>query len=438
MAERRGERLSPSHPRDVGPRPQPPAAGKPWSPGEQLAAFLRNVAQTSDSPMALVVERAEGCVLHTAGGREYLDLLAGIGVAALGHGNERVLAAIREQAEKHLHVMVYGELVQQSQAALARRLCGLLPPSLDNVYFTNSGTEAVEGALKLARKATGRSWLLSCNGGFHGDTMGSVSVGGNPVYKTPFEPLLGDVAQIDFNSFEALHCIDERHAAVIVEPVQAEAGVVLPKPGWLAALRARCTEVGALLVFDEVLTGMGRCGTMFAFEQMDAVPDVLVLAKALGGGLPLGAFLASRQVMRTLSRDPALAHVTTFGGHPLSCAAGLASLEVMLEQDLPGRAARLGAWFAEKLRSRLTAPAVREVRHAGLLIGIEMESAALASAFTTACRSEGLLLGWTLHDDRVVRLAPPLVIREAELDDASLRMERALARVRNPNATKSG
>jgi len=427
MEKRRGERLSSS-----------PGAKQAWTPGEQLAAFLRNVAQTSDSPLALVVERAEGCTLHTAGGREFLDLLAGIGVAALGHGNPRVLAAIREQAEKHLHVMVYGEMVQQSQVALARRLCGLLPAGLDNVYFTNSGTEAVEGALKLARKATGRTWLLSCHGGFHGDTMGSVSVGGNPIYKAPFEPLVGDVAQIDFNDFDALLCIDERYAAVIVEPVQAEAGVILPKPGWLAALRARCTEVGALLIFDEVITGMGRTGSLFAFEQYGAVPDVLVLAKALGGGLPLGAFIASRSVMRTLARDPALSHVTTFGGHPLSCAAGLAALEVILEDELPARAARVGAWFAERLRQRLPAPAVRDVRHAGLLIGIEMDTAAHAAAFTQACRSEGLLLGWTLHDDRVVRLAPPLVIREAELDDASLRMERALARVLNPKATKRG
>lgn len=401
---------------------------RPWTPGEQLASFLRHVAQTSDSPLGLVVESARGCTVTTAGGREWLDLLAGIGVAALGHGNERVLDAIRAQAGKHLHVMVYGEVVQQAQVALASRLCGLLPPGLDNVYFTNSGTEAVEGALKLARKATGRTWLLSCHGGFHGDTMGSVSVGGNPVYKTPFEPLVGDVAQIDFGDFDALLCIDERYAAVIVEPVQAEAGVILPKPGWLAALRARCTEVGALLVFDEVLTGFGRTGTLFAFEREGVVPDVLVLAKALGGGLPLGAFVASRSVMRTLARDPALSHVTTFGGHPLSCAAGLAALEVLLDEKLPERASRLGEWFVARLRNRLPAPAVREIRHAGLLVGIEMESAARAVAFTNACRGEGLLLGWTLHDDRVVRLAPPLVITEAELDDASLRMERALAR----------
>lgn len=407
------------------------SAEGPWTAGEQLAAFLRNVAQTSDSPLGLVVERAAGCTLHTAGGREYLDLLAGIGVAALGHGNPRVLDAIRAQAEKHLHVMVYGEVVQHSQVALARRLCGLLPKELDNVYFTNSGTEAVEGAIKLARKATGRTWLLSCHGGFHGDTMGSVSIGGNTVFKKPFEPLIGDVAQIDFNAFDAIDCIDGRYAAVVVEPVQAEAGVILPKPGWLAALRARCSQVGALLVFDEVLTGFGRTGSLFAFEREGVVPDVLVLAKALGGGLPLGAFVASRSVMRSLARDPALSHVTTFGGHPLSCAAGLAALEVLLEQDLPARAAKLGAVFAERLRERLPAPAVREIRHAGLLVGIEMESSAMAAAFTSACRDEGLLLGWTLHDDRVVRLAPPLVISEAELDDAGLRMQRALARVRD-------
>ncbi len=412
MAERRGKRLS----------------SRGLTPGEQLAGFLRNVAQTSDSPLGLVVERASGSTLFTAGGREYLDLLAGIGVAALGHGNTRVLDAIRTQAEKHLHVMVYGEVVQEAQVALARRLAGLLPPTLDNVYFTNSGTEAIEGALKLARKATGRTWLLSFRGGFHGDTMGSVSVGGNPVYKTPFEPLLPDVAQLVFNDFEGLECIDERCAAVLVEPVQAEAGVVLPAPGWLAALRARCSAVGALLIFDEVITGFGRTGSLFAFEREGAVPDVLVLAKALGGGLPLGAFIASRSVMRTLARDPALSHVTTFGGHPLSCAAGLAALEVMLELELPARAARVGSWFAEKLRSRLAGPALREVRHAGLLVGIEMDSAERAAAFTQACRSEGLLLGWTLHNDHVVRLAPPLVIHEAELDDATLRMERALSR----------
>jgi len=402
----------------------------PLTPGEQLSAFLRHVAQTSDSPLGIVIERARGCTLHAAGGREFLDLLAGIGVAALGHGNARVLEAIEAQARKHLHVMVYGEMVQEPQAALAKRLTGLLPRSLDCVYFTSSGTEAVEGALKLARKATGRTRLLSFHGGFHGDTFGSLTMGGNALYKTPFEPLLGDCAQIDFNDFQALQWVDEKIAGVLVEPVQAEAGVVLPQRGYLAAMRARCSEVGALLIYDEVITGMGRTGRMFAFEHHgdEAVPDILVLAKALGGGMPLGAFVSSRQHMSSLAHDPPLSHVTTFGGHPVSCAAGLAALDVIVEENLPARAAHLGAYFAERLRTRLLPPHVVEIRVAGLLIGIEMASAELAADFTRQCRSEGLLLGWTLHDDRVVRLAPPLVISEAELDDASLRMERAMVR----------
>lgn len=398
------------------------------TPGEQLSAFLGHVAQTSDSPIGLVVESAEGATLRTAGGREYLDLLAGIGVAALGHGNRRVLDAIARQAERHLHVMVYGELVQEAQVALAARLSALLPPSLGCVYFTNSGTEAVEGALKLARKATGRAGLISFRGGFHGDTFGSLSMGGNPVYKTPFEPLLPGAEQIPYDDDSGFGRIDETTAAVLVEPVQAEAGVVIPRPGWLAALGERCRDVGALLIFDEVLTGLGRTGSLFAFEREGVVPDVLVLAKALGGGLPLGAFVSSRQRMKTLAHDPPLAHVTTFGGHPLSCAAGLACLEEIVERGLAERAARLGETFCAALRRRLGGPHVREIRHAGLLIGIEMTSAKLAVSFTSACRGEGLLLGWTLHDDRVVRLAPPLAIHEAELDEASLRMERALAR----------
>ncbi len=380
--------------------------------------------------MGLVVERADGANVITAGGKEYLDLLAGIGVAALGHGNARVLAAIEKQMRRHLHVMVYGEFVQEPQVELARRLVGLLPETLQSVYFTNSGTEAVEGALKLARKATGRSRLASFRGGFHGDTLGSVSVGGNPLYREPFQPLLPEVDFLGFNETESLDLIDERTAAVIVEPVQAEAGVVLPAPGFLASLRRRCDETGALLIFDEVVTAFGRTGRLFALEhEPEAVPDILVLAKALGGGMPLGAFVASRELLRHLSVDPPLGHVTTFGGHPVCCAAGLACLEEILEHDLADRAAELGAWFADRLRRRLDPRAVVDVRHIGMLLGVEMRDPTLVSEFTTACRHEGLILGWTLHDDRVVRLAPPLTITEAELDDASLRMERALARV---------
>jgi len=395
---------------------------------ELLSAFHGSLAQTSLTPMGIVVESAIGATVRTPEGNDYIDLLAGIGVAAVGHGHPRVLAAIEEQARRHLHVMVYGELIQETQVRLAQSLSDLLPDGLDCVYFTNSGAEAVEGALKLARKATGRSRLLSFHGGFHGDTLGAVSVGGNPVYRDPFLPLLPEVDFLRFNDVASLDAIDERAAAVIVEPVQAEAGVVLPEPGFLSALRERCTREGAMLIFDEVITGLGRTGTLFALEREQVVPDVLLLAKALGGGLPLGAFISSRRTMRTLAVDPPLGHVTTFGGHPLSCAAGQAALDVILEEELPARAARVGKEFCRMLAERLPERCVREVRHRGLLVGIEMHEASFVPRFAAECKNEGLIMGWTLHDDRVVRLAPPLVITEAELDEASLRMQRAAAR----------
>lgn len=398
-------------------------------PTEQLSAFFANVAQTSLAPMGLVVHSARGCSITMADGNEYLDLLAGIGVAALGHGNEEILAAIDTQSRRHHHVMVYGEFVQEVQVALAARLAGLLPAGLSNVYFTNSGAEAVEGALKLARKATGRSGIMAFRGGFHGDTTGAVSVGGNPLYRDPFLPLLPDVDFLGFNDSKSLDAIDERTAAVIVEPIQAEAGVVLPEAGFLAAVRARCTETGTLLIFDEVITGLGRTGSLFAFEREDAVPDVLLLAKALGGGLPLGAFISSKKLMRTLAEDPPLGHVTTFGGHPLSCAAGLASLDIIVRDDLPARASEIGAAFAQRLRTAFPSDRLVEIRQVGLLLGLEMDSSDFVARFSRECRTEGLIMGWTLHDDRVVRLAPPLVITEAEIDEASHRMARAAVRV---------
>lgn len=386
--------------------------------------------------MGIVVESANGATIRAAGGREYIDLLAGIGVAATGHGDPRILDAIRAQADRHLHVMVYGEFVQGAQVELAERLAELLPAPLQSVYFTNSGAESVEGALKLARKATGREKFAAFRGGFHGDTMGAVSVGGNPVYRDPFLPLLPGVEFLDFNDGTGLQEIDERTAAVIVEPVQGEAGVVIPDPGFLPALRARCTETGTLLIFDEVITGFGRTGTLFALEREHVVPDILVLAKALGGGMPLGAFIAAKSLQKTLANNPPLSHVTTFGGHPVSCAAGLASLEIIVSEDLPGRAERIGAQFAEMLERRLPEGLVSEIRRAGLLLGIEIPQAGFVERFSRECRNEGLILGWTLHDDTVVRLCPPLVITEAELDEASLRMARAALRTINPNAKK--
>jgi acetylornithine/succinyldiaminopimelate/putrescine aminotransferase len=388
--------------------------------------FRRHVCQTSPEPMGLVVVRAEGATVWDADGRAWLDLLAGMGVANVGHNHPAVLAAVRAQLERHLHVMVYGELVQEAQVRLAARLAGLLPPPLSVVYFTSSGAEAIEGALKTARKHTGRPQLVAFDGAFHGDTLGALSLGGNPLYRTPFEPLLPGVVRLPFDDEAALAAIDRDTAAVVVEPVQAEGGVRIPRPTFLQALRRRCTETGALLVFDEVVTGFGRTGRLFAFEHAGVVPDLLVLAKALGGGLPLGAFVGSPEVLATLARDPPLAHVTTFGGHPLSCAAGLAALEVLLREALPARAAALGATLHGRLSTLVGRGGLAAVRGMGLLLGLEFAEAAACARFTRRARDLRLLLGWTLHRDTVVRLAPPLVLTDAEAERALAAIATAL------------
>ncbi len=390
------------------------------------ALFRRHVCQTSATPLGITVARASGSTIWDDAGHPYLDLLAGMGVANVGHTHPAVVAAVRAQAGQHLHVMVYGELVQESQVRLAARLAGLTEPPLEVVYFTSSGAEAIEGALKTARKHTGRRGLVAFEGGFHGDTFGALSIGGNPVYRAPFEPLLPDVRLLPFDDLPALAAIGERTAAVVVEPVQAEGGVRIPSPEFLPALRRRCNETGALLVLDEVVTGFGRTGRLFAHRHWDVVPDLLVLAKALGGGLPLGAFVGARRVMETLGRDPPLAHVTTFGGHPLSCAAGLAALEVLLAEDLPTRATRLGTTTLERLRTLVGRGGLIAVRGLGLLLGLAFENAPACVRFTHHALSRGLLLNWTLHRDTVVRLAPPLTISEAELDDAIARIAASL------------
>ena len=387
--------------------------------------FLRHVCQTSPSPLGIVVARAEGASVWDAEGREYLDLLSGMGVASLGHGHPEVVAAVRAQAERYLHVMVYGEMVQEPQVALARRLAELAPGELSVVYFTSSGTEAIEGAIKLARKATGRSRLVAFRGGYHGDTMGALSLCDSPTYRTPFEPLLADVEFLPFDRPEELGRIDERVAAVVVEPIQGEGGVRVPRPEFLPALRARCDATGALLVLDEVMTGWARTGAWFACQHWGVVPDVLVLAKALGGGLPLGAFIGRPELMRTLSHDPPLAHVTTFGGHPLSCAAGLAALAVAEREALPARAAALGEAWRARLAASLGS-VLREVRGRGLLIGLELATPEQTQAFCRAALSHGLILNWTLHRDTVVRLAPPLTLSAADSERALTAIEASL------------
>ncbi len=391
--------------------------------------FTRHVAQTSTAPLGLAITKARGAWLTDARGRRYLDLLAGMGVVNLGHGNPAVLRACAAQLRRHLHVMVYGEYVLAAQVRLATRLCALAGPPFESAYFTNSGTEAIEGALKTARKHTGRAGIVGFALGFHGDTLGALSVGGNARYRDPFLPLLPGATILPWHDAAALSAIDRRVAAVVIEPVQAEGGVRAADPAYLRALAARCRAVGALLVFDEVVTGMGRTGTLFAFEQTGGVrPDILVLAKALGGGLPLGAFLASRRILATLARDPPLAHVTTFGGHPLSCAAALAALDETVDRDLPARAARTGQRFLDGLqalaeRHRI----VRAARGAGLLLALELATPGATRRFAGACLARGLIVNWTLHRDTVIRLAPPLTITTREVDHALAVMDRALA-----------
>lgn len=395
---------------------------------ELSESFRAHVCQTSDEPLGLVIEAARGATVTTRDGRSFIDFLAGIGVNNVGHTHPRVVEAIREQSGQYLHAMVYGEYVLEPQVRLAELLAQVTPAPLSVVYFTNSGTEANEGALKLAKKYTGRRRLVAFHNSYHGDTQGSLSVTGRSVYRDPFLPLLPDVEFLPFNDVSALERIDDRVAGVITEPIQGEGGVRVPSEAWMQALRRRCTEAGALLIFDEVQTGLGRTGRLFAGEHWGVTPDVLVLAKALGGGMPLGAFIGAPEVMRCLSVNPPLAHVTTFGGHPVCCAAGLASLQVILEEDLPARATETG----ERLRRTLrgwgeTYGGVREVRGLGMLIGLELDSPERTARFVRGAFENGVIVGWTLHSNTVVRMAPPLNISEEELERGLSGLERALA-----------
>jgi acetylornithine/N-succinyldiaminopimelate aminotransferase len=391
--------------------------------------FRQNLAQTSDAPIGLEILRAEGSWLVASDGRRYLDFIAGIGVSALGHGNPEVLDAIAAQARRHLHVMVYGEYVIESQVMLARRLVELLPRPLERVYFTNSGAEAIECALKVARKFTGRAGFVAFDGAYHGDTMGALALAGNRAMREPFGELPGPVAHLPFDDESALDQIDSTIAAVVVEPIQAEGGVRIPETGFIRAIRQRCDRAGALLVFDEVLTGFGRTGKMFALEHFGVVPDIVVMAKALGGGLPLGALCSRDEVLGTLSHDPPLGHITTFGGHPLSCAAGLASVNVIVRERLHDRAATMGKEIVRRLVA-MRASEIAAVRGLGMIIGIEFHDAALAHRFVAETLARGVIVNWTLNADNVVRLAPALTIMEDEVNFAISAMTKSLDAMR--------
>ncbi|MCW5907866.1 MAG: aspartate aminotransferase family protein [Chitinophagales bacterium] len=377
--------------------------------------FLNHVAQTSAAPLMLEIERAEGIYLFDTSGKKYLDLIAGISVSNVGHSHPDVVAAVKLQAEKYMHLMVYGEFVESPQVKYAKRLTEFLPEKLNNVYFTNSGAEATEGALKLAKRYTGRTRLVSFKNAYHGSTHGALSVMGDEYFKRSFRPLLPDTFQLEYGNESDLKKISCRCAAVIVETVQAESGVKVPSLSFMQKLRERCTETGTLLIFDEIQAGMGRTGKLFAFEHFGVVPDVLLLAKAFGGGMPLGAFISSKQIMQVLTDNPVLGHITTFGGHPVSCAAGLAAFEVLQKEKLVEQVEAKGKLFEELLRYDLRSD---QISRKGLLMAIKFESFEKNKRIIDTCIANGVLTDWFLFASNCMRIAPPLTITEAEIKTA--------------------
>ncbi|MFC4233220.1 aspartate aminotransferase family protein [Parasediminibacterium paludis] len=373
--------------------------------------FLNHVAQTSEAPIGLEMAKAEGIWLYDSHGKRYLDMISGFSVANIGHSHPKVVAAVQEQAAQYMHLIVYGEYIQQPQVAYATLLTAYLPPSLNCVYFTNSGAEATEGAMKLAKRITNRSKIISCKKAYHGSTQGALSVMGDEYFKTAFRPLLPNIYHYEYDSEDLLAAIDSSVACVILETVQAESGIVKPSATWLQAVREKCHAHCVLLILDEIQAGFGRTGSLWAFEQYGIVPDILLLGKALGGGMPLGAFIADKRLMGTLTSNPVLGHITTFGGHPVSCAAGMAAFQVLLEGNYI-------AAIAEKeqlLLQHIQHPMIQAVRTAGLWMAIEFDSFTTNHAVIKACIANGLISDWFLFNDKSMRIAPPLIITKEEL-----------------------
>ena len=364
--------------------------------------------------MGIPVERAEGIYLYTPEGKRYIDLISGVSVSNVGHANPRVVEAVCAQARDYMHLMVYGEMIQTPQVEYACRIGRFLPEGVDCVYFVNSGSEAVEGALKLAKRYTGRTELVSFENAYHGSTQGALSVMGSEYYKTAFRPLLPDVRRLPFNDTAALEGITERTAGVIIEPIQGEGGFRIPDPGFLQALRRRCADTGTLLVFDEIQSGFGRTGKMFAWEYFGVAPDIVCMAKAMGGGMPLGGFAARYEVMNTLTFDPVLGHITTFGGHPVCCAAGLAAMNYILEQGLAEQVPAKSERFVKRLQ-RL--PRVKEIRAAGLMIAVDFGDTAVRDRVVARAVERGVVTEGFLFCDTAMRIAPPLVITEQQIEE---------------------
>ena len=379
--------------------------------GTNRQLFLNHVGQTSEAPLALEIVKAEGSKLFDADGKEYIDLIGGISVCNVGHRHPKVIEAIKKQLDDYLHIMVYGELVQSPQVQYATMLTGHLPASLNSVFFTASGSEATEGAMKLAKRSSGRTQIISFKNSYHGSTQGALSIMGDEYWRNAFRPLLPDTMQLNFNSFEDLDNITERTACVVAETVQAEAGVLVPKNNWLKALREKCTATGTVLVLDEIQCGFGRNGTLWAFEQFDVVPDMLLLGKALGGGMPLGAFVADKKMMDNLTHNPVLGHINTFGGHPVCCAAGLAAFKVLTEEKLIDGIKEKEILFITLLQH----PKIKAVRSCGLMIAVEFENFETNKKIIDELILQGVFTDWFLFASNCLRIVPSLMINEEEI-----------------------
>jgi len=376
--------------------------------------FFKYVAQTSPAPIGLEIVQAEGVYQYDADGRKYIDLISGFSVANIGHSHPKVIKAVQEQAARYMHLIVYGEFIESPQTAYANLLVQHLPSSLNCVYFTNSGAEAAEGAMKLAKRVTGRAGIIAFNKAYHGSTQGALSLMGDEYYRNAFRPLLPGVLHADYNSEEAFEWINENTACVMLETVQAESGITVPSKEWLNKLRARCAEQGALLILDEIQAGFGRTGALWAFQQFNIVPDILLLGKALGGGMPLGAFIAEKSLMHQLSFNPVLGHITTFGGHPVSCAAGKAAFEVLLEENYIAEV----KYKEAVLLSRLDHPLIKKISHSGLWVSLQFQSEEIAQNIIHRCIKKGCITDWFLFAPDSLRIAPPLIITQEEISAA--------------------
>ncbi len=375
--------------------------------------FLNHLGLPSKNPLGIEIESAKGIYMYDTEGKEYIDMVSGVAVSNVGHRHPRIIKAIKNQLDKYMHLMVYGEIIQNPQVQLAKTLTDNLPPNLNSVYFVNSGSEAIEGAMKLAKRFTGKTEIIAFKNAYHGGSHGALSVLGNESLKNAFRPLLPDIKHLNFNCFEELSEITEKTACVVVESVQAEAGIILPDKHFLSILKDRCKETGTLLILDDIQMGFGRTGKLFSFENFEFTPDILTLAKGMGGGMPIGAFVSSKKIMNSLTFNPELGHITTFGGHPVCCAAALANLEIILEDDLADKANLKGLYFKQALSE---IDQIKKIRQIGLMLGIELDSMSTTDKLMKNFIDHGLITDRFLFMPTAFRIAPPLIISQSEIE----------------------